>query len=62
MVAVGHTILVIIYHLLKSDVRYHDLGENYFNQLKPEQYRRYLVTRLQALGYEVNLTPKESAA
>ena len=62
VVAVGHTILVIIYHLLKSDVRYHDLGENYFNQLKPEQYRRYLVTRLQALGYEVNLTPKESAA
>jgi transposase len=62
LVAVAHTLLGIIYHLLKQPVAYQDLGPDYFEKLKPEQYRRYLVKRLQGLGYEVTLTPKESAA
>ncbi len=58
LVAVGHSLLVIIYHLLKYDVEYHDLGPNYFDRLEPERLRRYLVKRLQRLGYEVTLSPK----
>ena len=58
----GHTILTIFYHLLKEGVDYQDLGVDYFDKLKPEQYRRYLVKRLESLGYDVALTPKEDAA
>jgi transposase len=61
LIAVGHTILKIFYHVLKDDVDYQDLGADYFDKLKPEQYRRYLVKRLESLGYDVALTPKENA-
>jgi transposase len=62
LIAVGHTILRIFYHLLKDEVEYKDLGADYFDKLKPEQYRRYLVKRLETLGYDVTLTPRETAA
>jgi transposase len=62
LVAVGHTILRIFYHLLKEQVGYKDLGADFYDKLKPEQYRRYLVKRLEGLGYDVALTPKETAA
>jgi transposase len=65
LVAVGHSLLVIIYHVLRDNVEYQDLGPEYFDRLEPERLRRYLVKRLQGLGYEVTLSPKdpgESAA
>lgn len=62
LIAVAHTLLGIIYHMLKADVQYRDLGEDYFDKLKPEHYRRYLVKRLESLGFEVTLTPKNEAA
>lgn len=61
LVAVGHTLLVVIYHIIKHRVKYHDLGPDYFLQLEPERQRRYLVKRLQLLGYEVTLTPNNAA-
>lgn len=60
LLAVGHSILVIIYHLLKNHLEYHDLGANHFDRLEPERLRRYLVRRLQHLGFDVTLTPKQS--
>ncbi len=62
LVAVGHAILVIIYHMLKAKVTYQDLGADFFDKLKPEQYRRYLVKRLESLGFDVELKPKDAAA
>ena len=62
LTAVGHTILVIFYHMLKINVPYKDLGPDYFDKLKPEQYRRYLVKRLENLGFNVELKPKDTAA
>lgn len=60
LLAVGHSILVIVYHLLKhKDVEYHDLGPDFFDRLEPERLRRYLVKRLESLGYDVDLKPKE---
>jgi len=58
LLALGHSLLVIIYHVLKHKVEYRDLGPDYFGRLEPERLRRYLVKRLQGLGYEVSLTPK----
>jgi transposase len=57
LVAVAHALLVIIYHVLKYKVEYRDLGPDYFDRLEPERVRRYLVKRLQSLGYEVTLSP-----
>jgi transposase len=59
LIAVAHTLLVIIYHLLKHDgLCYTDLGPHYFDQLEPQRLTRYLVRRLEELGYDVDIKPK----
>lgn len=58
LVAVGHSILVIAYHLLKKATTYVDLGPDFFNQLDPERMTRNLVKRLEELGHKVTLEPK----
>lgn len=60
LLAVGHSILVIIYHMLKYHLEYKDLGQDYFDRLEPERLRRYLVKRLEALGHEVILKPRNA--
>jgi transposase len=55
LLAVGHSILGIIYHLLKENVEYKDLGAEYFDRLEPERLKRYLVKRLERLGYRITL-------
>jgi transposase len=58
LLAVGHSILVITYHLLtRPDAVYQDLGPHYFDQRDREHLERRLVGRLQALGYRVALEP-----
>jgi transposase len=54
-VAVGHSILVIAYHLIKDGTVYQDLGGQYFDQRNREQLERRLVRRLEALGNTVTL-------
>jgi hypothetical protein len=54
-VAVGHTLLVIIYHLLRSPDIYRELGGGYFDQHQRQTVQRRLVRRLQRLGYSVHL-------
>jgi transposase len=61
-VAVGHSILVIAYHLLSRREPYHDLGVTYFDQRARQTLERRLVRRLEALGYTVSLQPPDSAA
>ena len=54
-VAVGHTILVIVYHLLTEGSVYQDLGPQYFDARDRQRVERRLVHRLEALGYKVAL-------
>jgi hypothetical protein len=61
-VAVGHSILVIAYHLLTKREPYQDLGVTYFDQRARHAVERRLVRRLEALGYTVSLQPPDSAA
>jgi transposase len=56
VVAVGHSILVICYHLLKDKVPYRDLGADFFNKLDPERQKRYHVKKLEDLGYDVQVS------
>ena len=62
LVALGHTILVIIYHVLKDHTTYHDLGPDYFDRLDTERLTRTLIRRLERLGHKVTLQPQEPAA
>jgi transposase len=55
-VAVGHTILVIAYHLLRDGGVYRDLGPAYFDERDRRRVRQRLVQRLQNLGYTVSLS------
>jgi transposase len=57
LVAVAHTVLVIIYHLLTTREPYRDLGEAYFDHLERQHVERRLVRRLERLGYSVSLAP-----
>jgi transposase len=57
-VAVGHSILVIAWHLLANDCDYHDLGGDWFVRRNDHDHRKTnLVKQLQALGYSVTLQP-----
>ena len=52
IVAVGHSILVIAYHLLKDPERpYQDLGPSHLDQRDRERVGRRLGRRLETLGY-----------
>jgi transposase len=62
IVAVGHSLLVIGYYLLRKQCFYQDLGADYFDRLNAEGLKRYLVKRLESLGQKVTLEPRESVA
>jgi len=61
IIGVAHSLLVIIYHIIKYRVDYQELGPDYFLRLEPERQRRYLVKRLNQLGFDVQLTEKQAA-
>jgi transposase len=62
VVALGHTLLVIAYHVLKDQASYKELGADYLDRLEPDRLTRQLVRRLEKLGHKVTLEPKEKAA
>jgi transposase len=62
LIAVGHTILTIVYTMLTRKQPYQDLGAAYFDQRERQRVERRLVQRLERLGYEVALQPKALAS
>src|SRR5262244_2321449 len=57
MLAVAHSLLVSIYHMLRDQVPYQDLGPDYLDHLQAHRLERHHVRRLEALGFQVLLTP-----
>ena len=62
LVAVGHSILVIIYHLLANRASYTELGGDYFDQRNVEAQRKRLIERLAMLGVKVRVEAVAEAA
>jgi transposase len=62
IVAVGHSLLVATYYMLKRRTAYTDLGAAHFERLDPERLIRYHLTKLEALGRHLKLVPIEDAA
>jgi len=58
LIAVAHSLLIVIYHVLKDHKEYKDLGRDYFDRHGSERLERYLIHRLEALGHEVILRPQ----
>lgn len=61
-VAVAHSLITIVYHVLRDGEEYNELGQDYFDQRSREHLERQAIRRLEGLGYEVTLVPKSPAA
>jgi len=55
LVAVGHSILVMTYHLLKNKASYEELGGDYFEQRNMDKQRKRLIRQLESLGLKVTV-------
>jgi len=62
LVAVAHSLLVIIFHVLQSDQTYTELGGDYFDRHHVEQQREYYLRRLHLLGLKVTVEELPQAA
>lgn len=62
LVAVEHSIITAIWHMLTDNVPYRELGGAYFTQRDPERATRRAINALNQLGYTVTLNPIEGAA
>jgi transposase len=57
-VAIAHTILVIVWHVLHDQVAYAELGANYYDQRNdPDVQKARLVRQLKELGFNVEISP-----
>lgn len=51
-VAVAHSLLIAIYHILNDGVEFKDLGADYYNQFNKERKINAYLKKLKALGWE----------
>lgn len=61
VVAIEHTLLVIIWNMLTTGEIYTDLGTDYRQTRNPDKIRDRAIRRLEALGYDVEVTPTAAA-
>src|SRR5437588_1915007 len=62
LVAVGHSLLVIVYHVLKNRASYQELGGDYFDRQHVEAQRARLIRKLETLGLKVTVEELPQAA
>lgn len=51
--AVAHSILVAVYHMLKNNVPFYDLGSDFYNKFNREKKIRSYLNKLSELGYDL---------
>jgi hypothetical protein len=57
-VAVVHTLLIIVWHILHDTVDYTDLGADYYiRRDDPDARKNRLLRQTRELGYDADLTP-----
>jgi len=56
LIALAHTMLVSIYHMLKKKEPYRDLGPDYLENLNRERTIKNLKKRIEAFGFAVELS------
>lgn len=55
-VAVAHSMLIAIYHILKDEVPFKDLSSDYYTKFNTEAKARYYIKKLQDLGVSVSVS------
>lgn len=60
--AVAHSILIIIYHLLRDGVAYEEHGDSFFEERDRGLAQQRLIRQLERLGHRVSLQPKDQAS
>ena len=55
-VAIAHSMLISIYHILKNGVVFKDLGADYYNQFNKERKLNAYLKKLKVLGWEIPVT------
>lgn len=56
-VAVAHSMIIAIYHILKDGVPFKDLGENYYTQFNTEKKINHYLKKLESLGWTPSIAP-----
>ena len=62
IVAVAHTILISLYHMLKTKQTYRELGADFLDRRHADQVKRYLLKRLERLGVVVTIQSMQDTA
>lgn len=57
LVAVEHTTIVAVWHMLTKGEVFIDPGPDYFTRDAPDRARKRAIRQLQNLGYDVEITP-----
>ena len=55
IVAVAHSMLIAIYHILAEKTHFKELGADYYNQFNKERKANSMLKKLKELGYEVTV-------
>lgn len=58
LIAIAHTILIAIYHMLKEKVPYYDLGADYYTVIQHDKLIERNLRSLEKLGVDVIIQPK----
>jgi transposase len=62
-VAVAHSLIELVWHLLSTGEEFKDLGDDYYKTRQdPERQARRLVAQLEDLGYTVTVTAPPAIA
>lgn len=61
-VAVAHSMLIAIYHILSTGEIFHDLGSDYYNQFNRERKVNSMIKKLKALGVDVTIATAATTA
>jgi len=62
LVAVAHSLLVIVYHVLAQRADYRDLGGDYFDRQHQQTQQQRLIRKLEAMGLKVTVETLPKAA
>lgn len=61
LVALQHSMLTAVWHMLTQDTDYHDLGGDYFTKRDPERAMRRIIRQANVLGFTVRFDPIQAA-
>lgn len=60
ILAVGHTMLIAIYYMIKEDKEYEDLGAEFYNKFNKEKKANAYIKKIKELGYNVQIIAQVS--